>query len=364
MATEMSPPKAQKGMTPRERVLAAIDGRRPDRVPRALGFGPVALMDLSAEETSERFGLEMRFVTFEPARRDAELKAYLRSLLPDVDVGNLAQLRAYDEWGYHPGVREVNPLAEAQTVEDVARHRLPDLGAEYRHRALGAQVRSLHERGLAVGGEVPHLGGLLFEAAWRLRGFETFMEDLILRPQLADYLIGTLADICAHSSAILAVADVDLLMLDDDIAHPTGLMISPAAWRRFVRPGLVKVIKAARAVKPGLRVFYHSDGNFEAIVPDLIEAGVNVLNPVQPDHMDPERLKRLYGDRVAIWGAVGSQTLMSHGRPEDVRREVKRRIKTLAAHGGYIVCPAYDIDYAVPKENLLAFLEAVDAYGG
>jgi len=320
-------------------------------------------MGLDEEETAERFGLETRFVTFAPARREKELKAYLKSLPTDVDVGNLIQLRAYDEWGYHPGVREFNPLATAETIRDVARHDFPRFDISHRHRGLADRVRRLHERGLAVGGIVPHLGGLLFEAAWRLRGFEAFMADLIFRPDLAHYLIDVLAAICARNAVILAQADVDLLMLDDDVASPTGMLLSRSAWREFVFPGLTAVIAAARAAKPALRVFYHSDGNFEEIIPDLIEAGVNVLNPIQPDHMDPARVKRLYGDRVAIWGAIGTQALMPHGRPEDVRQEVKHRIETLAAGGGYIACPAYDIDYAVPPENLLAFLEAVEQYG-
>jgi uroporphyrinogen decarboxylase len=108
-------------------------------------------------------------------------------------------------------------------------------------------------------------------------------------------------------------------------------------------------------------VFYHSDGDFTRLIPDLVDIGINVINPVQPDCMDGEVIMREFGNRLAIWGAVGSAALWDRGTPEQMRSEVKRCIDTMGP-GGLLLAPAYDIDFA-PFENIVAFVEAVDECG-
>ena len=109
------------------------------------------------------------------------------------------------------------------------------------------------------------------------------------------------------------------------------------------------------------RAVYHSDGDFSALLPDLVEIGVNVINPVQPDCMDASAIKQQFGDRLALWGTVGSADLWDRGGPQDVRAEVKNRVETLGP-AGLLLAPAYDIDFA-PFENIVAFVEAVGRYG-
>ncbi len=116
-----------------------------------------------------------------------------------------------------------------------------------------------------------------------------------------------------------------------------------------------------REVAPNLLVFYHSDGNFTRIVPDLVDIGVNVIHPVQPDCMDAAAIKREFGDRLALWGTAGSAWLWDHGTPDQIRAEVKHRIETLGPNG-LVLAPAYDVDFT-PFANLVAFYEAVDEYG-
>jgi uroporphyrinogen decarboxylase len=118
---------------------------------------------------------------------------------------------------------------------------------------------------MAAGG-MPHLGGELFEAAWRLRGLENLLLDLIERPDWAHYLLDRLADLARRNAATLAQAGVDVLALDDDVGMPKTMMISPAMWRQFFKPRLANIIQAARLVKSDLRVLFHSDGYFEPIV--------------------------------------------------------------------------------------------------
>jgi uroporphyrinogen decarboxylase len=156
---------------------------------------------------------------------------------------------------------------------------------------------------------------------------------------------------------------VDVLALDDDIGMPSAMMISPATWGEFFKPRMAEIITAARAVNPDLKVLFHSDGYFEPIIPDLIQIGVDAVNPLQPDHMDPARVRQEFGRRVALWGTVGSQTTFSFATPDQIREEVRCRIEELGRYG-LILCPAYDIDEPdIPWESVVAFLRAVQEFG-
>jgi uroporphyrinogen decarboxylase len=130
-------------------------------------------------------------------------------------------------------------------------------------------------------------------------------------------------------------------------------------WRTWLKPRLARTITAARAVRPDVLVFYHSDGDVTAIIPDLIEIGVDILNPIQPECMDPVALKRAYGERLSFWGTIGTQSTFPFGSPEDVRREVRARIATVGVGGGLFLAPTHVIEPEVPFDNIVAFVEAV-----
>jgi uroporphyrinogen decarboxylase len=126
---------------------------------------------------------------------------------------------------------------------------------------------------------------------------------------------------------------------------------------------MAQIITAARAVNPEVRVIFHSDGTFAPIIPDLIDIGVNGINPLQPDHMDALSIRTEYGTALAFWGTVGTQTTFSFGSPEEIRHEVRTRIETLG-RAGLVLSPAYDLgEPDIPWNNIAAFLEAVHTYG-
>ena len=279
----------------------------------------------------------------------------------DIHAGSRAQLRTYHEWQYHPEKGAARPLSSIRSLADLADFAFPELSKPARHAGLTKQVKRWHAQGLAVAGSPPHLGGELFEAAWRLRGFENFMIDLVQRPQLAAYLLDQLTSMLIENALILARAGVDILLLDDDVAMPNRLMIGPATWREYFKPRLSKVINLAREESPDLLVFYHCDGNITGPVPDLVDIGVNVINPVQPDCMDAAALKREFGDKLAMWGTMGTSRLWDWGTPAQIRAEVRRRIQQLGP-AGLLLAPAYDIDYA-PFGNIVAFVQAVEEFG-
>jgi uroporphyrinogen decarboxylase len=349
-------------MDGRERILTALDGGEPDRVPRALSFYHVEVYGVQLRPQRVEALVDVDFVHFPPSREEQELLRSAEPFAPDTRLGTPAQVTNYARWHYRPhSADHRNPLARAETFADLSNFPFPDAGTPYQVKGLASQVQQLHARGLAAGGNLPHLGGELFEAAWRLRGLEQFLLDLLERPDWAHFLLDRLTEHACRNAKTLAGAGIDVLALDDDVGMPGTMMISPATWRVFFKPRLAEIIQAARTAKPDVRVLYHSDGCFEPIVGDLMEIGVNAINPLQPEYMDAVSIRRRFGTRLALWGTIGRQTTFSFAKPEEIRMEVKERIETLG-RAGLVLCPAYDIDEPdIPLQNVMAFLEAAEA---
>jgi uroporphyrinogen decarboxylase len=353
------PTSQESGLDKRERVLAALDGEAPDRVPIALSFYRVDGASLAPPGAWRDDAVDVDFVDFPVSPEEAELRRRAMPHDGDTRIGNTSQVARYASWGYHPEAeRDGNPLEHAETLADLVRFPFPEPGGTRAVESLARQVRDIHARGLAAGGNTPHLGGELFEAAWRLRGLERFLIDLVERKAMAGFLLDRLAQLARRNATTLALAGVDVLSLDDDVGMPGTMMIGPHTWREFFRPRLAGIIDAARAAKPDIRVLYHSDGSIEPILDDLVDLGVSAINPVQPEHMDAARIRRRYGAKLALWGTVGRQTTFAFASPAEIRAEVRARVETLGP-AGLILCPAYDIDEPdVPWANVAAFLEA------
>jgi uroporphyrinogen decarboxylase len=350
-------------LTSRERVLTALSLREPDRVPMALSFYPTVLPQTGGKDADEQLGTDVRFVEFEPPSEQNKFLRYLESLPTHAFLGNARTLRTYSEWGYHPERVGAEPLSRARSIDDVRAFSFPSILEEQRHQGLRENVRKIQSSGLAVAALPPHMGGEIFEAAQRLRGFNQLMSDFFRNPQLVEYLFSQLASIASQSVAILAKAGVDVICLDDDVGEPTRMMISVNLWRSFLKGPLSHIVRTARNVNPAVRILYHSDGYIEPIIPDLIEIGVNVINPVQPDIMDPAALKEKYGSKLAFWGTVGTAPGWMYGSPSAIELEVKERIETVGKGGGLVIAPAYDLEPEVKWENVLAFVKAVQKYG-
>jgi len=313
-------------------------------------------------DLDEYFDLDVRFLSFEQPVNQKAFLEYLDALPDHVYLGDLDQLRTYEQWGYHPELGPHGPLTGARKSEDLAGFTPPNAVDEGQLPGMKGRVEAWHRQGLAVACGPPHLGGELFETAARLRGYPVFLVDLLERKDLAHYLLDQLTAVLMQSVLLMARAGIDVLMLDDDVAMPTGLIISPDLWREFLARPMERVIRAAREISPDLLVCYHSDGDFTRLLPDLIEIGINAVNPIQPDCMDAAAIKRDYGDRLAMWGTVGTARQWDNGTPDEMHREVGERIATLGPGGGLLLCPAYDLVFA-PFENITAFCEAGKAQG-
>ena len=351
-------------MTSRERVLTAFNREPPDRVPKVLygelvGYVPsiAKMLEEKCGGTSplEYFGFDITSFSLAASSKNQDFGSYI-----PVD-----EHTTVDEWGVgwkggsHLHYAEILHPLQNLSLNEIREYPFPDLDQEYRYQNIRDKNLELHNKGLATA----YFAGSIFETAWYMRGMEQLYMDIMTEPATSNFLLDRVTDIVAESARHLARADLDLLILGDDIAMQTGMMMSLEMWRENFKPRLMRVIQAAKEVKPDINVFYHSDGNVWDAIPDLIEAGIDVLNPVQPECMDPAQVKREFGDRLSFLGTISVQKTMPFGTPDDVRAEVKLRMETIGRNGGLLISPSHVLQPDTPWENIVAFFEAIEEFG-
>ncbi len=352
-------------MRPRERVLAALRRQVPDCVPKDMVFSP-AILNLFKAKTGctdpvEYFNLEVRRIEPLPARPTGDFCRYISTVPPG---GHL------DEWGvcWVPGSIHhfedmIHPLAGFGSVGDVEQYPFPDLTADERFVGYRQEVQRIQAAGYAVMGSAYPLGGTVFWPAYKLRGMEALLTDMLANQEFAAALLDRVTKISAGLAAKVASMGVDIILMADDFGTQLDLMMSLAMWRRWFKERLATVIRAAKEANPGVLVFFHSDGAVQKIIPDLIEIGVDILNPVQPECMDPAQIKAEFGNRLSFWGTIGTQTTMPFGTPDEVRAVVRERVRSVGKGGGLLLAPTHVLEPEVPWENIVAFVEAVEEYG-
>lgn len=207
----------------------------------------------------------------------------------------------------------------------------------------------------------------IFEAAWGIRGLENLLVDMVLEKDFAHALFDRVMQFPLIADKKYIEMGVDMLWLGDDIATQQGMMMSLETWREFFRPRYAAMFAEYKRLNPKIKLAYHSCGNCKAILDDMAEIGLDIINPIQPAAMDPLDIKKRYGKRLALFGGLCVQYVLPNGTPEDVRREVRRLKTQVGRGGGYILAPAHNIQSDTPLENVLAFydeaLNEVDKYG-
>ncbi|MCX8068861.1 MAG: methyltransferase [Anaerolineae bacterium] len=394
-------------MNPRERLQTALNHREPDRVPIDLGATPVTSISAVAyarlkrylgiddepvrvadillqlaeveEPVRRRFGVDVvglpvleplpgvRNTRWKPWRLPNGTPAFISAdFEPEVTPRGDLLIRAADSsvshWmaaGTYHFVPKEAPLARASR-EDLERWmppRISDEELDFLHRAAR---RLYEETDYALFG---WFGGSLFEGAQFARGWVQWMRDLKHDPGFAAALVEKLYQAARENLEryLDAVGEyVDVVGFGDDFGTQQGLQISPDLYRRLFQPYHRELYGLVHA-RTRARVFLHSCGAIHDLIPDLIEAGVDILNPVQTSaaKMEPERLKREFGDRLVFWGgACDPQGALSRGTPEEVAAEVRRRLEIFAPGGGYIFAPIHDLQHDVPPENIVAMYDA------
>jgi uroporphyrinogen decarboxylase len=366
-------------MTSRERVLCALNHEEPDRVPIFFGtYGVTTMNTVAYDRLKAHLGLRTETRSFwralQYASLDEEVMARFHSdgrplipgPAPSALARDIAPDRFVDGWGItwqsQPGNQYYDiadhPLRDA-TLDDLARYAWPDLSHPSRFAGLREKAQAIHARGQAV---VALSGISPFEFSYMLRGMDRWFLDLGGDHDFVHALMRKLTDLMRSATERLleeAGEYIDVLITGDDLGSQNAPFISTAMYRRLIKPYHAELFSAIKA-RSKAKIFYHSDGNIYPLLNDLIEIGIDVLNPVHvsaKDMGDTARLKREFGDRLSFCGAIDTQSVLPHGTPDEVRREVRRRIKDLAPGGGYILASVHCIQPDVPPVNVCAMFE-------
>ncbi len=380
-------------MTSRERVETALAHRSPDRVPLDVGGGQSTSLSIEAYERLKEFlGIsaptEVLNKTFRVARLDEETLVRLGSDVRPVVLrtgSGPSGPPAREQKAGDPGTfldelgvtwhqvrfeggfyweQATFPLREAN-IDDLERYRWPDPDDPWRYEGLAEEVERLHATtDFALMGDCGYKS--LWEPAFTLLGFERALMDLVADEDFMAALLEKLfAIVGAVTRRFLEIAGPYLTVVRtaDDLATQQSLMMSPATYRKVIKPFHRRYVALIRRYTDA-KIFFHSDGNVVDLLDDLIEIGIDVLNPVQVSAFaDPELVKRRYGDRLAFWGGIDTQTTLPRGTPEEVAEEVALRIRQFGDEGGYVLGPVHNILADVPPENIVAMCEATRPRG-
>jgi len=380
-------------ITSRERVQMALNHEEPDRVPidlggsvvttiakttsaalrEYLGLPAIALREMETvqqiafvdDDLAERFGVDVLPVLADPPG----------SYTPEFISEPGGSVSYKDEFGATLRMPEGGlyfdwqefPLSEP-SLEALERMPWPDPADPARYAGLRDRTAALREStDKALFGMAP-CGHDLLNQLFRVRGMVEGMMDLVAEQDFVKAFFERLTStiITAQSCFLDEVGDlIDIHFTADDLSGQTGPLISPAMYRELVKPYWARIMEAIRA-RTKARIFYHSCGAVTEFIPDLIEIGVDVLNPVQvaATGMDSAELKQRFGNNLCFWGGgCDTQNVLQRGTPDDVRADVRRRITDLAPGGGFVFNPVHNIQPFVLPENIVAMFDTAQEFG-
>jgi len=381
-------------MTSRERLVAAIEHRDPDRVPIDLGGFQTGIHVRAYRPLLEYLGIEDDERILDPVQQlavpcEAVLERlhvdtrYLCAHAPEGATGGIEQHvrdgRLWHDLKDDFGVVWSMP-DDQQLFMDISHHPLADATAEdlddypWPNGKDWSRFTGLREQAQRMRRDTPYalstgIGGVVYEIGWYLRGLDQWFSDMLVDPSFcAAVLDHTLAFWMDYYTGFMGeVGDlVDVVMIGDDLAGQSGPLFSPDFYRAVVKPRQKRLVQHIKSLTSA-KIWYHTCGGCAAYIPDLLDNGIDALNPVQISAagMDPAVLKREFGARLVFWGGgIDAQHVLPFATPEEVREHVRRNIEAFKPGGGYVFNNVHNIQYGVPPENIVALFDAAFAFGG
>jgi uroporphyrinogen decarboxylase len=373
-------------LTPRERVMCALNHEEPDRVPLFIGANSATtILAPLYEKLKSHLGMPggvTRWFSkpFQYVWPDEEVLLHLGCDGRAVPLGAMeSTLRRevsadciIDDWGVtwkrEPGCiyfEITDPPLRNATIEDLEKYPWPNLSGPSRLVGLADRLKAAQEAGYA---SVLLAGFMTFELACVLRGYDTLLMDMVADEEFFTALLSKIESLMVPylRQALREVGPwVDVICGADDMGTTAAPLMSPQLYRRLIKPHQAAIMNVIKENSPA-KIYLHSCGNIYPLIGDLIEIGVDLLNPIQVsagEMGDTERLKREFGKRLSFCGAIDTHWAMPRGTTEDVRKEVRRRIKDLAPGGGYVAAAVHCIQPDVPVENVLAMCDEVRKAG-
>lgn len=360
-------------MKHRDRVLFSLSHEEPDRCPMQISFTPEFASRL-------RKDLGLTDEDLHNPHGGGNTYALERAIDEDMILTSVGWANSYyateryskdgvsytDEWGIgwkniayetrfgkgHYTEIVSHPLADDEAID---LYQPPDPYRPELYTEAERVIREFKDEYWIVGVTVT----TIFETAWALRGYETTLMDFHTNPDIIEQLFDFPFNYHLSAAKKLVELGVDMIWIGDDVGSQDRMLISPGTWRRFLKPRMAKMISALKEKNPSIKIAYHSDGNILPIIPDLIEIGLDVLNPIQPRSMDPAKIKKEYGDRLCFWGSIDEQYSLPFGTPKEVEQEVKARLRTLGKDGGLILGPTHHVQLDTPLENFWAMVNTI-----
>ncbi len=361
-------------MTSKDRLATAMEHEEPDRVPYMVSFVPEVEIALK-----QRFAAEIQSI------RDAGRMKYQGTSALDILFDHDMLLLTYglstgyyrdtptetyvDEWGITwKKIPYTTPYGTGHYTEIVGFPLADDSRiSSYVPPDPGSEDMGYAEAVIAAYGKEKYICGIIdcsiFEALKYLRGITQSLIDVVQNKDIAHHIMDMSVEYHLELGRRLIDRGVDILWLADDIGGEHTMLMSPETFREMVKPKMGYMIGELKRRRRGIKVAFHSDGYIEPVIDDLVEVGVDLLNPIQPESMDPAALKKRYGKRLALWGTVSTQKTFPFGSITDVRNEVRQRIRDCAPGGGFLLAPTHNIQLDVPFENVQAFYDAVKQFG-
>lgn len=327
-------------MTKRERVVQALKHQQPDITPYQIGFTVPVYEKLVQYYGNKDVGsiIGNHFLHLDAGFQWKEVR-------PDFwqDAFGVIWDRTIDKDIGNP----TNYLLAEKSILD--KYRFPEIKPELFSHIPGLIEKNRDRFALFS------IGFSLFERAWTLRGMENLMLDMVIDPGFTETLLDRIVEFNLKIIDQAVRFPVQMVQFGDDWGQQRGLLMGPKYWRKYIKPRIYRMYQKVK--EKGLFVSIHSCGDIEEVLPDLIEIGVDLYNPFQPEVTDIVRIKKEYGDKLSFWGGLSIQKVLPFGTPEDVKKEVKRLIKEIGAGGGYVLAPAHAIPKDVPLANVLAMVE-------
>lgn len=389
-------------ISPRERVATALAHREPDRVPVDFAAtpevwdkliahlqadvaetGPSEYMDPSREAVLRALNIDCRVISYDmfcsapPEILPTGAAVDWWSTLNRSTPARMWRLRHADGtlsdiWGTRSRVVEnpfgsyeefaAWPLAGASSIADLKQHPWPQPDWwDFSDLTAILDELDAHQEY-----HVRFRVGSIFEIAWQLRGMERFLMDLALDPSIPLYIMDRLTEVYVeilHRALDLAGGRIDMTYFYDDVSTQDALMMSKRMWRQFIQPRHQQLVELSHQY--GKPTMYHCDGAIRGLIPELIDMGIDVLNPIQPDAegMELGPLKAEFGDRLAFHGGIDIRDVLPHGTTTEVEAAVRQTVSVLGEGGGYILCSAHHIQPDTPVENVLAMHQLALRYG-
>ena len=380
-------------MTSRERVLKALNHKVPDRVPIDLGGFQTGIHKKAYSELIAHLGITDEITVLDPVQQLAKpcegvLERfnidirYVCAHGPDSFKGRIEQNTRQgklwhdlkDEFGVvwsMPDDQQLymdishNPLADA-TVKDIEDYPFPDGGDPTRFTSVRRQALKLRE-------ETPYaistgIGGVVYETCWYMRGLERWFMDMLENTDFCKALLEKMLKFWMdyYVSFMAEVGDiVDIVMIGDDLAGQQGPLFSPDFYRKFVKPRQKKLTQHIKSLTSA-KIWYHTCGGCAQYIPDLIDNGIDILNPVQisANEMDPQSLKNTFGKDIIFWGGgIDAQHILPFAKPDEIREHVRRNLEIFKPGGGYVFNNVHNIQAGVPPENIVAMYDAAYEFG-